>query len=364
MAEEMMPDFSEAVTTMMNKIHGEEGFDAAFDLAMDNILASSGKLAEGIAEVEKVLGIEEGGLGSITSTYYTDATEGAKEYAKAQQENIDNAIKEKDILLDVYEAAKQVASGYLDIESAASKAAQASNDFIQQEYKEDADDIGAEKRGEDTTSQTPAPVSTPAPATNTSSNTGTSSSKPSLSVGSSVKVKSGAKWYANSYGGGSSGNARAGKIKYINLNGSYPYNIDGLGWVKKSSIVGYDTGGYTGTWNDNKGKLAFLHQKELVLNAKDTENMLSTIKEFRAMYDSNLLGRQLIQSRLEQTTAALAQEMALLCSNVINANNSENNNSSIEIYADFPAATSTYEIEAAFTSLINNASQYTHSTRR
>jgi len=31
----------------------------------------------------------------------------------------------------------------------------------------------------------------------------------------------------------------------------------------------YDTGGYTGEWS-NDGRLAFLHQKELVLNAEDT----------------------------------------------------------------------------------------------
>jgi hypothetical protein len=36
----------------------------------------------------------------------------------------------------------------------------------------------------------------------------------------------------------------------------------------------FDTGGYTGKWG-SYGKLAVLHEKELVLNAKDTENFLA-----------------------------------------------------------------------------------------
>jgi len=83
--------------------------------------------------------------------------------------------------------------------------------------------------------------------TSTSTSTSSSSSRstpaaPDLKVGESVTVKDGTKWYANSYGGGRSGVARSGKIKYINLNGTHPYNIEGLGWIKKTDIVGYASG--------------------------------------------------------------------------------------------------------------------------
>ena len=66
--------------------------------------------------------------------------------------------------------------------------------------------------------------------------------KPSLTQGSYVEVKSGTKWYADSYGGGASGNAKSGTIKYINTKGSHAYNIDGLGWIKKTDIKGYAKG--------------------------------------------------------------------------------------------------------------------------
>jgi len=109
-----------------------------------------------------------------------------------------------------------------------------------------------------------------------SSGGGGSSAAPSLTQGSYVSVKSGAKWYENSYGGGRSGTAKSGTIKYVNMNGSHPYNIDGLGWVRKSDIVGYADGGvvdYTG--------LAMLHgtksKPEFVLNNDQFKNIMSNI---------------------------------------------------------------------------------------
>lgn len=48
----------------------------------------------------------------------------------------------------------------------------------------------------------------------------------------------------------------------------------GLEAMKKIMGVSFDTGGYTGDWNSIEGKLALLHEKELVLNKEDTDNIL------------------------------------------------------------------------------------------
>jgi hypothetical protein len=53
------------------------------------------------------------------------------------------------------------------------------------------------------------------------------------------------------------------------------------------------TGGYTGEWR-NSGKLAILHEKELILNKYDTANMLSAIGvirdlEAKGMFSQNNL---------------------------------------------------------------------------
>jgi hypothetical protein len=49
------------------------------------------------------------------------------------------------------------------------------------------------------------------------------------------------------------------------------------GWVRKADLVGFATGGYTGEWG-SYGKLAMLHEKELVLNQKETENFLASME--------------------------------------------------------------------------------------
>jgi hypothetical protein len=90
-------------------------------------------------------------------------------------------------------------------------------------------------------------------------------------------------YYNDSYGSsplGSRGQGKKAKVTLINPdpNATHPihlYSTDSAyGWVKKSQISGYDTGGYTGEWG-SYGKLALLHEKELVLNKDDTVNFLA-----------------------------------------------------------------------------------------
>ena len=60
-----------------------------------------------------------------------------------------------------------------------------------------------------------------------------------------------------------------GVDKNINLNDAF------------NNIQSFDTGGYTGSFN--KGKLAVLHEKELVLNQDDTKNILDIVKLTRGI---------------------------------------------------------------------------------
>jgi hypothetical protein len=62
---------------------------------------------------------------------------------------------------------------------------------------------------------------------------------------------------------------------------SWNYHHNGNKWKSQTvdrlvTAAGYDTGGYTGVWGP-EGKLAFLHEKELVLNKNDTSNLLSSV---------------------------------------------------------------------------------------
>lgn len=115
-------------------------------------------------------------------------------------------------------------------------------------------------------------------------------------------------------------------------------------WDKYSSTLKkYDTGGYTGEWGQD-GKLAVLHQKELVLNASDTANMLdivNIVRDIVRQIDAQALysrGRRFDLPRIETRAETLEQN--------------------VHIEANFPNATSHQEIEQAFDNLINLASQY------
>ena len=62
------------------------------------------------------------------------------------------------------------------------------------------------------------------------------------------------------------------------LLGNPSYNPEGgiTGWIKKTDLAGFASGGYTGEWGPS-GKLAMLHEKELILNQMDTFNMLTAV---------------------------------------------------------------------------------------
>lgn len=62
------------------------------------------------------------------------------------------------------------------------------------------------------------------------------------------------------------------KVKFSNARGTTQ------GYANKKYIKAFDTGGYTGDWGGNEGKMALLHKKEQVLNANDTKNLFDTVK--------------------------------------------------------------------------------------
>ena len=110
-----------------------------------------------------------------------------------------------------------------------------------------------------------------------------------------------------------------------------------------SYIYHFDTGGYTGQWG-SEGRLAMLHQKELVLNATDTANFLSAIDIMREMV--RIIDLNAMQSQFKQLASPATSGQA----NTVEQN--------VHIEASFPSVTDHNEIEIALQSLVNEASQY------
>ena len=133
-------------------------------------------------------------------------------------------------------------------------------------------------------------------------------------------------------------------------------------WVKKESISGYDTGGYTGDWKSSEGRLAFLHQKELVLNAKDTENMLKMLDISRSMTSVMSSVSNKIKDMMYQIDKANYTRNMNSRTQLQDASNQLEQN--VHIEAIFPNVSQSHEIEDAFNNLINIAAQRAYRTRR
>lgn len=122
------------------------------------------------------------------------------------------------------------------------------------------------------------------------------------------------------------------------------------GWYidnNKLKTIQLDTGGYTGVWGE-EGRLAMLHEKELVLNKVDTENLLKAVDMIRqidvAAMQSNMMDTYLSALQRTEMGGAFGAEPAQIEQNVT-------------INANFPDAKDRDEIKAAFDSLVNLASQ-------
>ena len=128
-------------------------------------------------------------------------------------------------------------------------------------------------------------------------------------------------------------------------------------WKKKMQalgVPGFATGGYTGIFDD--AKLAFLHQKELVLNQSDTENILSAVQAVRT------IGTDLfksIEKSLDGNAIAAMTLMGQKLNPVATAPIQDSIEQTVHIdKVEFPNVTSRTEIEEAFISLTNDAAQW------
>ena len=156
---------------------------------------------------------------------------------------------------------------------------------------------------------------------------------------------------------GYNGNAFVTKIVNIDIPTNYTvYNLEveschtflanGMVVHNTKAMHAYASGGYTGDWNSDEGKIAILHEKELVLNKDDTKNFLDGIKILRH-----------ITSGVQ--TSLLAKTESMNIKSLISNEDTDKNqiDQNVQIEATFPNVNSKREIEEAFDDLVNLAAQ-------
>ena len=355
MMNELIPYWESGIQHMTDVFAGEGGFLGVCQEAFEQLHEITRNYEEGLEELENVgrINFESIGEGideniNRTQELIMDNTELINTYEE-EFIAINNIIAQLDDLVGKYNSARDAAI-------AATKAAYG---YWSAQQSQAADAAGQEYSGSGSGGNSSNTNSASSSSSGVSGGSGSGGSGDGNLVVGEKATFSGT-YYYDSYGTTPAGSKYSGVTDGVvvdmivgNPYGIHIHSADGkypdLGWIKKSQLSGYDTGGYTGTWG-NDGRLALLHQKELVLNKDDTANMLNAVNIMRNI--TNMLGSSIL-GKLATTTAGNFN------TNIGNDTLEQN----VHIDAQFPNVKDSREIEDALNNLVNMASMRVNKRR-
>ena len=357
--------WNSGIQDMMDTIIGEGGFSIVVKSCFTELERAALQFEKSLRDLAAKAGVS---LGDIDSLLKTDVGE-TKALIKENETLIKKYGDEISTIGDLIEKVKGLTEKYGDAKQAAIDAATEAKKYWEAEQK------AAQNAAEQVRKATQAKSKY-----NESGYNGT--------VGATVQAPSsspsnGGGGGSASSGGGSAAVAGAYSLGYtynvyaVNKTGRvYSYNnlskaqTDALstkGWnvgaggiyVRRSDgssrnfspgqVYGFKTGGYTGDWSGTDGKLAMLHQRELVLNAEDTQNILKAVDVTRMIDDMlSSIGTNVNMANILNNTNT--SDGGLLDQNV-------------HITATFPNVTNHAQVEQALETLVNRASQYAFRNR-
>lgn len=348
MVEEMVDQFSTGVHDMINEFTGPDGFKNQTLESMDALSQATRDYEDDLRDVQQASGevfddVEAGIDKNIPKTQ--DLIEENRELNDQYQDQIDK-IKELNAELD------QNLAKYKGITDAAKQAATAAYDYWMTENEIAAKKAAQEKQNSQ------------APQINSGSQGGSANANGTTKGhnGSSGRTLNedtmsgiaGAIWiYGSSASGWGTGNTRQARLSE-KFGSDYAQQVqdyinshqDARNWSDWQRLKNYyystfRSGGYTGDWGDDDGRLAVLHKKELVLNSQDTQNMLDMMRIAREVIAAAGPNALRLNSGRYQSDAATNGQL-------------EQN---VHIEANFPNVESASEIEEAINNLVNLAAQ-------
>ena len=325
--DQMIPQWNDGIQEMIDKFAGEGGFIPTCEDALNQLAETTEQYETDLAELQEAAAVsfEE------VAKSIDPVLEKTGQLVKDNDALFSSYQKQVDAINNVLNALRNLTAQYDGARKAALNAAEASYKYWEEQQRQ-AQAAAAKN--------TASGASTSSSSSSSSSNSSSSSSSSQYSNyrlgGQSYTIRKGDTLWGiakSRYGNGGLWseiwNNNRGNLRSGNPNLIYP-----------GEVIRLDTGGYTGEWNSADGKLAMLHQKELVLNAQDTENILSAVSMMRNML-SNIGSQGLGQ--IQSSGNALEQN--------------------VHIEASFPNVSSTYEIEAALNNLVNAATQHIHKNK-
>ena len=349
---DMIPQWTSGVQDMADVFAGEDGFTNVCKDAMEDLKEATEDYEQSLEDIESTAGIS-----FDTILDGTDNIINQTEDLLWENDELINSYEDQlDAIRDIINELSSLIAKYNAAREAAITATEAAYKYWQEQQRQAA----AEAAKENANSGASSNSSSSSNSGNSGGGKGSGGGDGVLNVGDTVTYTGGT-YYYDSYGTSPAGNRGPGKkvtVTQVKEDGRpYPIHVQSnnsaYGWLKRSQLSGYDTGGYTGDWGDNSGKLALLHKKELVLNRSDTSNLLQGIQILRNIVDS--------------VGSSMISRMANLTSNIgINSNiptSSDTLEQNVHIEANFPNVESSKEIEDALNNLVNVASQRVHRRR-
>ena len=374
---DLVPIWDSGIQSMINLIKEEGGLAPACETAFKEIELSVIDFKTALGEVEGAAKISfkeiaDGQDSTLTKNKsLIDDNKLIIQGAKEQFEEYQKLIGE----------IKKMAKAYDGVRDAALRAAEAAHTLAEEINLQSAN------AAED-------PIVGPnMPKDSTESNNSKKSKKPKntnkdgdgiLNVGDEVTY-TGGPYYATS-AGGKEGTRQVPnkKVKVYKIQEGAPYPISVIsddsayGWLKKEQLSGYKSGGYTGTWSGgmdkDDGRIAVLHQKELVLNAQDTENYLAAVEEMRKLQDEikNGTSMSILGNMFDAIGEAINLQIMDFQRQAENYDfrrsefglESSSMSQNIVINADFPDVSDAAEIQKAFDQILGMASQKANNKSR
>ena len=124
-------------------------------------------------------------------------------------------------------------------------------------------------------------------------------------------------------------------------------------FLQQMGLPTFKTGGYTGSWGPS-GRLAIIHEKELILNQDDTNSLINIIREYGKLKSTNINSMDILNLSFNDIITKFKS--------IINKINLNDQNQvaaqQVSIEASFPNVSVASEIEDAFNDLLNRAAQY------
>ena len=330
---DLVPAWQSGIQQMADKVAGEGGFIPVCQDAFEEITEATENYKDELDDMARVAEVD---LNDVKQGV-DDLSDSFSDLIEKNNDLLDRMSQEMESIEKLKDAVHGLMEEYEDVYEAAKKAASAIHETLQMERVDvlnDEDDEDDDEIKTNNTKKYPTPRDLsiakygyydPNMAANSGKNYASDESlSNSLHYNSATgEIESGLEWWLKKKPTSSNSGNHTGDI-----------------W----KLVPYETGGYTGTWAGNEGKIALLHQKELVLNSNDTKNLLDTITILKSITDS-LNGN--LFTRMNDIKSGFYN----------NFSNNDELEQNVHMDVSFPNVNSKREIEEALSDLVNLAAQ-------